>query len=82
MVNLFENTQVTPNYVRRPSPAFCRFQNIGKFAGKRTAKNLAGQTDPKIQQHRDTLTRLKKDFLAHATITTQRGVGKLLDSGA
>ena len=63
------------------SPPFCRRLQICKFAAKRTLKNIAGQVDPRIQQHRDTLAGLKEAFLTHAIITIQYDVGKIRDAG-
>ena len=62
-------------------PPICRRLYICEFAAKRTFKYIAGQADSEIQDHRDTLARLKEIFLAHAIIATQHDVGLLLDAG-
>jgi len=71
-----------PQLCTSPPPVFCRRLQICKFAAKRTLKNIAGQADPRIQQHRDTLAGLKEAFLAHAIIIIQYNVRKLRDAGA
>jgi hypothetical protein len=39
--------------------------------GKRTIKNLIVQVDDKIKDYCATLTRLRQEFLAYATVTTE-----------
>jgi hypothetical protein len=44
------------------------------FVGTRTWKNMLGQVDGEIEQYRTTLIRLRDDFLARATVTTEVAV--------
>ena len=44
-------------------------------------KNISGEADLQIQQHRDNLVRLKEIFKDQAIITTQREVARLRDAG-
>ena len=49
------------------------------FSGKRTLKYIVGQVDGKIEQYRTNLIRLRDNFLARATVTTEVAV---LEAGA
>jgi hypothetical protein len=44
------------------------------LAGTRTLKNVFGQVDGEIEDYRTTLIRLRDDFLALATVTTEVAV--------
>jgi hypothetical protein len=44
------------------------------FVGTRTWKNMLGQVDGEIEQYRTSLIRLRDDFLARATVTTEVAV--------
>jgi hypothetical protein len=44
------------------------------FVGTRAWKNILGQVDGEIEQYRTTLIRLREDFLARATVTTEIAV--------
>jgi hypothetical protein len=47
------------------------------FLGTRALKNITGQVDGKVEQYRTTLARLRQEFLAHATVTTEVAVLKM-----
>jgi hypothetical protein len=42
--------------------------------GKRTWKNIGGQVDEKVDDYRITLSQLRQEFLAHATVTIEATV--------
>jgi hypothetical protein len=50
-----------------------------KISGKRTLKNVVGQVDEKIQGYCTSLVRLRDNFLARATVTTEVA---MLEAGA
>jgi hypothetical protein len=49
------------------------------FAGKRTLKNIGGKVDGEIEHYRAILVRLRDDFLARATVTTEVTVLRIED---
>jgi hypothetical protein len=44
------------------------------FSATRTAKNITGRIDGNVEQYSATLARLRQEFIAHATVTTEVAV--------
>jgi hypothetical protein len=49
------------------------------FSATRTAKNITGRIDGKVEEYSATLARLRQEFIAHATVTTEVAVLKMQD---
>ena len=57
-------------------PLVAHYQHMISL-GTRALKNITGQVDGKVEHYRTTLARLRQEFLARATVTTEVAVLKM-----